>query len=286
MTWAKVKPQGNDVVFTSSYDATLIASLKATIPGNDRRPIYKNGKFSHWLIDSKYVPELSQIVNDNLGVKLDGVSTILSANAKQISQQYRETKLFKVLYIGLPKDRGNGILSSFGLVGDDWSISFPKTVLRGFFECVTSNQKASVNHITRYGFLGINHDASGIEVKKAYRQMAKRWHPDVNRDEDADEMFKKINKAYKTLSNPLRRRKYDAGLFYQASTKDYPETQIPSKYYRPPIRCGYFLCTGVWKLGRFHVEKIVQREDITNDVAQIMTSYWDKEKNTVVTSFV
>ncbi len=286
MTWAKVKSVGDDVAFTSSYDPSLIASLKTTIPGNDRRPIYKNGKFSHWLIDSKHISTLSKIVKENLGVQLDGITAALSANTKQTTQQYRETKLFKVLYIGLPKDRGNGVLSSFGLVGDDWSISFPETALREFFECVPVNQKTLVNHTTRYAVLGINHDAPGIEIKKAYRQMAKRWHPDVNRDEDANEMFKKINKAYKTLSNPLQRRKYDAGLLYQASVDDYQQPQAPSKYYRPPIRCGYFLCIGIWRLGRFHVEKITQREDITNDVGQIMTSYWDKDKNEVAVSWV
>ncbi len=65
-----------------------------------------------------------------------------------------------------------------------------------------------------YRTLGVERDATQEEIKKAYRRMAKRFHPDRNRNRraEAEERMKAINVAYETLSDPLKRRDYDAGL--------------------------------------------------------------------------
>lgn len=291
MAWAKVKPEGGSVAFTSSYDPLLIAALKASMPGNDRRPVYKNNRFSHWLVETKHVPLLGKLVKQHLGIRLDGIPGVMQVGVQQAAKSANETKLFKVLYIGVPKDRGTGALVAYGLVGDDWNVAFPEQALRDFFECGLGNKKQSKpsGNTTRYALLAIAHDAPDNDIKRAYRVMAKRWHPDVNRDEDAPEMFRKIQKAYETLSNPLERRRYDAGLFFQESTqKQQPVNpyRFSSTIYRPPIRCGLFLCVGQWRVGRFHVEKIIQREEILNQSGKMMTSFWDKTLQEVVMSWV
>lgn len=59
-----------------------------------------------------------------------------------------------------------------------------------------------------YTILGVKTTASGKEIKLAYYKMAKKYHPDFNTDGDtekATEIFKKINKAYEVLSNPISR---------------------------------------------------------------------------------
>jgi molecular chaperone DnaJ len=60
-----------------------------------------------------------------------------------------------------------------------------------------------------YGILGVPRSATPEEIKRAFRQRAREFHPDVNQDPRADERFKEINEAYQVLSNPERRELYD-----------------------------------------------------------------------------
>lgn len=60
-----------------------------------------------------------------------------------------------------------------------------------------------------YEVLGLSKGASEDEIKKAYRKLAKKYHPDVNKDKDAEEKFKEINEAYEVLSDPNKKASYD-----------------------------------------------------------------------------
>ena len=60
-----------------------------------------------------------------------------------------------------------------------------------------------------YETLGVERSASDSEIKKAYRRLAQRWHPDVNTDPAAAARFKEISEAYQVLSDPERRQRYD-----------------------------------------------------------------------------
>ena len=62
-----------------------------------------------------------------------------------------------------------------------------------------------------YKVLGVSKDADEATIKKAYRKLARTWHPDQNKgNPDAEECFKEIGEAYTVLSNPEQRQQYDA----------------------------------------------------------------------------
>ena len=61
-----------------------------------------------------------------------------------------------------------------------------------------------------YEVLGVSKNATDAELKKAYRQLAKKYHPDANPgDKEAEVKFKEASEAYKILSDPETRRQYD-----------------------------------------------------------------------------
>src|SRR5256885_7399972 len=60
-----------------------------------------------------------------------------------------------------------------------------------------------------YKTLGVPKNASTDDIKKAYRKLARQYHPDVNKKADAEKRFKEINEANEVLSDPEKRKRYD-----------------------------------------------------------------------------
>ncbi|MFA6268318.1 MAG: molecular chaperone DnaJ [archaeon] len=60
-----------------------------------------------------------------------------------------------------------------------------------------------------YGVLGVKKGATPEEIKKAYKELAKKFHPDVSKEADAEKKFKEINEAYSILSDPEKKTNYD-----------------------------------------------------------------------------
>lgn len=60
-----------------------------------------------------------------------------------------------------------------------------------------------------YEVLGIKRDSTESEIKSAYRKLARKYHPDVNKTKDAEQKFKDINEAYEVLSDKTKRQRYD-----------------------------------------------------------------------------
>lgn len=86
-----------------------------------------------------------------------------------------------------------------------------------------------------YQVLGVSRDADQSEIQRAYRRLARRLHPDVNKDPGAEDEFKSLSEAYDVLSDPDQRKRYDAfgPDFRRVSADVDPET-----YHRARARAG------------------------------------------------
>src|ERR687896_773341 len=74
-----------------------------------------------------------------------------------------------------------------------------------------------------YAALGVDKSASADEIKKAYRKLARKYHPDVSKEKDAKEKFQEVSEAYETLKDAEKRAAYDQLGSYQ-----------PGQDFRPP----------------------------------------------------
>jgi curved DNA-binding protein CbpA len=92
-----------------------------------------------------------------------------------------------------------------------------------------------------YATLGIPRDATERQVREAYRRLAMRYHPDRHPDEQTSERMRGVNEAWRILSSPIRRRRYDAGTTHEGRSYQatYPRaTHYPAGRYAatPPAR--------------------------------------------------
>jgi len=127
--------------------------------------------------------------------------------------------------------------------------------------------------------LGLKRDTEQDAIKRAYRRLARQWHPDVCQEPDAAEQFMRIQHAYEVLSDPRLRARYEAGLALEASIgrsgdNTWSLLSASAPVWRAPLRCGWVLAEGYDALGRFTVARIVQWEDIVDGQGRVMTSFW------------
>jgi curved DNA-binding protein len=80
-----------------------------------------------------------------------------------------------------------------------------------------------------YEVLGVSRDATAQDIQRAYRKLARAYHPDINKDPEAEERFKEVAEAYDVLSNPETRKRYDA---YGHDFRQVPEGVDPDTWAR------------------------------------------------------
>lgn len=272
---ACIESDNGNLAFYSPYDAAMLNEFKGRIPAADRR---WDGERKCWLVAAQHLAALEHLCDRyNLAV-VKQLATLY--DAPQIVQ-----RILEVRYIGAPKEREDGSVTAMGNVKGEWSLILPQDVLRAWFE-IGIPQGTPVTVATYYAILGVSRAVDGTALKQAYRQMAKRWHPDVNRDPDATEMFKRIGRAYEILSDPDKRRRYDAGLALEAAARDERPVARHTGHWRPPIRCGWLLVEGQERLGRLVASKILQWQPITDARGRELVTSWPMGADTWLEAWI
>jgi curved DNA-binding protein len=98
-----------------------------------------------------------------------------------------------------------------------------------------------------YQILGVPRTASQDEIQRAYRKLARAYHPDVNPDPAAEERFKDISEAYNVLSDPQSRRRYDA---FGPDFRQVPEDVDPETWRRAQAGARSRAGAGAGRAGR------------------------------------
>jgi curved DNA-binding protein CbpA len=70
-----------------------------------------------------------------------------------------------------------------------------------------------------YTVLGVSHSASEAEIHRAYRTLARRYHPDINASDEARTRFEEVSSAYEVLHDPQRRDRYDRSMARSAGSE-------------------------------------------------------------------
>ncbi|MFD1938338.1 DnaJ C-terminal domain-containing protein [Nonomuraea mangrovi] len=115
-----------------------------------------------------------------------------------------------------------------------------------------------------YQALGVSRTASQDEIQRVYRKLARTYHPDVNKDPEAEERFKEISEAYQVLSDPETRRRYDA---FGEDFRRVPEDVDPETWARARAGAGAGARAGggQWR-GGGDAWRDVDLEDVFGDI--------------------
>ncbi len=79
-----------------------------------------------------------------------------------------------------------------------------------------------------YEILGLSSKATSDDIKKAYRELAKKYHPDINKSSTSEELFKLISEAYEVLSDGARRKEYDLYRKFETGEAEEPGASTPA----------------------------------------------------------
>lgn len=256
------------------YHPSFVSRLKSIIPNASERRWVASEK--RWEVAPQHLDAVIALCQEIYPGKVKAV------RSKRQNDNKVEGKIIEVHYIGTTKER-QGIMSASAWFNGGWNGLFPEDVLRQWF-----NQAEKKPHNeSHYEILCLARLANQQEIKAAFRQLARQWHPDVCREEGAHDRFIKIDRAYKILSDESLRKKYDAGLAFEESQyrrrhiehdiDDFNVFGIGSKYpvgFRSPLRCGQVKVDGEYLLGLLIVSKIHQWSDITNLEGKTMVTSW------------
>lgn len=269
--------KGNILEVKTPYHPDFVQAIKQ-LPAQDRK---WSKEWGVWIVDAKHISDVERMLLVHYSmpytVKGNRLPHLLGYPVVHI-----ERKTLVLDYLGTPKERNDGSVTAYGMVNGEWHLVFPDSVLLKWFN-MPESKRETTQALTLYNVLGTKQSSTAKELKKHHRQVVRQWHPDVCKEENAAEMFMKVQRAYEVLSNPQKRKRYNAGLRLASRAKDPfikavqqldDLIQVFSGTWQPPLRCGELLVEGKEVVRGFEVSKILKWDDIVNAQGQTMVSSW------------
>lgn len=259
MPKCSITQSGNDYAVKAPYSQAFVNLLKVTVPA-EHRSFDRDSKA--WIVERSYAEAcLVNIVFEVFGEKPE------LPELKSVNQEAKYS--FQLDYVGIPKERaGQAGKTALGFSKGQWRVVFEELILKKWFE--EGSEKSGFEE-TLFSLLLCNQNSTDQEIKSGYRRLARQWHPDVNREPEASEMFKKISNAYQILSDPQKRARYQAGLEFER------ESDKSSR----SLRCGFLTVTGNVQVGRLRVSQILSWQDVMNEQGLTMVTSWNRELNAI-----
>ena len=263
---AKIVKANNYYCISFPYNQAIVADLKANIPSYHLR---WDSTYKVWKVTLHKISEAIDLLKKN------GASINFDNNA--LGNTIYHNRLITLDYLGACKAYKNDVPVSHGYSGGNWSIIVPQKALIDFFGDELDIDILNTRNL--FNILKISQISSDAEVKSAYKTAAKKYHPDVYRNPNSNEIFKKINDAYSILKTQDRRDRYAIGLKMEGMLA---KEKSPDILYRPPLNCGRLrvVYTSLFE-DTILVETILSWDKLTNKHGQVAIARWNSEKNQV-----
>lgn len=270
MPKCSISQSGNDYAIKTPFNRAFVNGLKFHIAAESR---VFDQESKAWIVRQDFAEMALVLVEKYFSEKL---------SLPELKPVNQETKYnFQLDYVGIPKEReGQTGKTALGFSKGQWRIIFSESILRKWFE--EGSEKAGFEE-TLFSLLLCNQNSTDQEIKSGYRRLARQWHPDVCKEENAEEMFKKIQNAYSILSDENKRKRYLAGLEFERASNQVPAYRSNWKpdVFIPPLRCGFLAVTGSVQVGRLRVAQILKWEDVQNEQGLTMVTSWNKDLNAI-----
>lgn len=279
MPKCQIVQSGNDYAVKTPYHKDFPAMLKSAVSAKARN--WDNDQKA-WIVGADWIKHVLPVIEELYGEKPE---------VPELVRIETETKYsFQLDYVGIPKERdGQAGKTALGLSKGQWKVIFSEAILRKWFE--EGSERAGFEE-TLFSLLLCNQNSTDQEIRSGYRRLARQWHPDVCKEENTGEMFKRISDAYQILSDPQKRARYQAGLAFERESNHEERrgysifNSSGEQVFIPPLRCGFLTVMGAIQVGRLRVSQILSWLDVTNEQGQTMVSSWSKKREAVVIEWV
>jgi len=273
MSWAELDGDGESFRWkTSGYIKDLVNEFKALVPPSGRTwtPGYSSGyrkrEPGYWEVSAIYWKPVIDLC------KKHGLQVSTSGEVEAATSQRHNIRLD---YMGLLRPRDGGIYTATGWVNGGWNAVFTLEVLQTWFKFSLTPGDMP----TLFSVIGVDQNLEGLAfdkaLKKAYRRAARTYHPDINKEPDAADNFRTIQEAYEKLQDPLFRKRYKAGLFFQKKVERGSTVYgNEALNWKPPIRCGHLTVQATLAVNKYDIEEIVSWTDIKNTKGETLVTYW------------